>query len=88
MLYETELQDADTPNEMRVALNNFGCSDPLTRRVYDLARVAGFGGEDTYTLLAYAAITDLIRVRGMYMHYINTNPKGRIVPDPDNQPGD
>ncbi len=88
MLYETELQDADTPSEMRAALYKAGWSEPLVRRTYDRAWVEGLSGEDTHTLLAYAAIKSLIKLRGDYSHYMNINPIERIVPDPDSPKGE
>ena len=51
-----QVKNADTPNEMRAAINRLARDDALTGYVMHMADLHGMSGEDRYTMLAYHAL--------------------------------
>ena len=77
-----ETKDADTPEGMRRRIQQYAREDPLVRQVLDMARYQGLSGEDTYTILAFAALRDRERFMDQILEWHMVTVKPQVIPKP------
>jgi hypothetical protein len=58
-----QVNDAETPEEMRAEIFRLEHYDPLVRNVMDSANYNGASAEDRYTVLAYNALKQLCKIK-------------------------
>lgn len=76
------VEDAATPEAMRAVIYKLKFDIPLVRSVMDMADYNGLSAEDRYTMLAYHAVKESVRLRDMLLEQINTTPdKPILVPN-------
>lgn len=68
------LSQAETPAQMRAAINAGMADNPVIRNVLMLARYEGMTAEDTYTLLAYHAIQAMIQTQSNFLDMAQRMP--------------
>jgi hypothetical protein len=69
---------AQTVQGQRKRLLEFSHHDPLTRRVFDVARHEGLSGEDAMTMLAYHALIQVEEMRALLFDKMMCEPAPRI----------
>lgn len=74
------LEPADTPDEMRAAIEKANYSHALVRQVLTTARLRGLKGEDVYALLAYHALQALTTTQQRLVEHLATAPLSILVP--------
>jgi len=77
----SEIEEANTPEEMRKAFFKLIRDDPLVNRVWVTSDINGLSGEDRYTLLAYFLIKDRDQYRGRLIEQINLTPRTVFIKD-------
>lgn len=73
------LEPADTPDEMRAAIEKANFSHALVRQVLTTARVRGLKGEDVYALLAYHALQALTTTQQRLVEHLANEPVRILV---------
>lgn len=74
------LAPADTPDEMRAAIEEAQYHHALVRQVLTTARLRGLKGEDVYALLAYHALQVLTRTQQQLVEHMSMTPMSILVP--------
>lgn len=60
----------ETPAECRAAIDKMTREVPLVHRVLTDCRMRGLNGEDQYSVLAFYAITEMLRAFEMHVEHI------------------
>lgn len=76
---EQEKKDAETINGKRQRIRTHQYHDMLTANIMDRARYEGLSGEDTYVMLAYAALLDRERLQAVISEYVLTTPRPVVM---------
>jgi hypothetical protein len=80
--YIEPMNDAETPQAMRIEIARLSRYDPLVRRVFDMAEYQGLSGEDRYTILAFHAMKMFKATQEKLMHLAAIQPREMVVVDP------
>lgn len=73
------LTEAETPADMRTAIEVGGFDNPIIHQVLKVARRDAMTAEDTYSMLAYYALQSLTQMRRDYLELLNLMPKPQII---------
>jgi hypothetical protein len=74
------LDAAETPDDMRAAIEKASYSHALVRQVLTAARMRGLKGEDVYAMLAYHALQSLTATQQRLMNTVALSPFPIFVP--------
>jgi len=74
-----EVSEVETIQGKRKRINDFSHYDPLVRAVFNSAYAQGLSGEDTMTLLAYAALIEYERMREIALEAASINPRPVVI---------
>jgi hypothetical protein len=73
------LEQADTPQEMRAAIEKAQCNSPIVRNTLMAARYAGLSAEDTYTMLAYHAMQAHSKAMAQVLEMHSLMPMPQVI---------
>lgn len=74
------LPPAETPDEMRAAIEQAQRSHPLVRNILAASRVRGLKGEDVYAMLAYHALQNMTTLQQQMLDQLAIAPLPILVP--------
>lgn len=73
------LSKAESPAEMRAAIEAGQQYDPIIRNVLTMARYQGMSAEDTYTVLAYHALQTMVQYQQQCIELASLAPPRPLV---------
>lgn len=73
------LKEAQTPAEMRAALEEAANHHPIVRSALMMARRDGMPAEDVYSVLAYFAMQSLVQTQRDYLDLLNRLPPPAMI---------
>lgn len=73
------LTEAETPADMRTAIEVAGFDNPIIHQVLKVARRDAMTPADTYSMLAYYALQSLVQSQRDYLHLMHITPRPQIV---------
>lgn len=77
--YFGDLEKADNPNDMRIALDRISRDNSQVRSILDHCRYNGLSGEDTYVILAYELLKENIPFKELAMNEVMLRPTEPII---------
>ena len=79
------MEQVQTTEEMRAEIWKLSRQDPLVHRVMEVAGLQGRSGEDCYTMLAYYALQEMLRLQQECYEQVKAAPLHCFKPGPTGQ---